>query len=97
MKITVRRTGGVAGLTATWQVRVEEQPDRDEWIRLVETLPWPERPAADGHKAGRPVEQAQPDRFIYVIRVSRRRITLPERQLDGAWRELVQRVRQAAV
>ncbi len=86
MKITVKRSGGFAGLTRTWQVRVEEQPDRDEWVQLVEALPWHPRPPA----------VPQPDRFIYLIRVSHRRIVLPERELDGPWRELVQRVREAA-
>lgn len=86
MKITVKRTGGFAGLTRIWQVVVDEQPDREEWMALVDSLPWRSRPQAP----------RQPDRFIYVIRVSRRRITFAEQQLEGPWRELVQRVREVA-
>jgi hypothetical protein len=51
---------------------------------LLATLPWDNRPRA----------APQPDRFVYVIRVSRRRITLPESRLEGAWRELVERVQK---
>lgn len=86
MKITVKRTGGVAGLTRTWQVLIDEQPDREDWLTLIDALPWWSRPPAS----------RQTDRFIYVIRVSRRRITLAEQQLEGPWRELVQRVREVA-
>ena len=86
MKITVKRTGGFAGLTRTWQIQVEEQPDREKWVQLVEALPWHSRPRS----------APQPDRFVYLIRVSHRRIVLPEQELDGPWRELVQRVRGAA-
>jgi len=85
MKITVTRSGGIAGLTREWVVRVEEQGDPDSWFRLVEQLSWQPR-----HRS--PV---QPDRFVYRIRVSRRRITLPEQDLTGPWRQLVDRVRDA--
>jgi hypothetical protein len=37
----------------------------------------------------------QPDRYVYEIRYSRRRVTLPEQQLTGVWKELVDRVREA--
>lgn len=53
---------------------------------LLSSLPWDARP-------GRPDGN---DRFVYVIRVSRRRITLPEQNLEGAWRELVDRVMSGA-
>jgi len=86
MKITVIRSGGFAGLTRTWVVRVEEQDDPDSWIGLVDELPW-----GDRHR-----QPPQPDRFVYRIRVSRRQIVLPEQQLEGPWRELVDRVRNAS-
>ena len=86
MKITVTRSGGIAGLTREWVVRVEEQGDPDSWFRLVEQLPWNER-----HRSA-----PQPDRYVYRIGVSRRRITLPEQELTGPWRQLVDRVRDAA-
>lgn len=86
MKVTVIRSGGFAGLRRTWVVDVEDQDDRDAWLGLIAELPWDDRRRV----------APQPDRFVYVIRVSRRRITLPEQQLDGPWRELVNRVREAA-
>ncbi len=86
MKISVVRSGGFAGLSRTWVVRVEEQDDRESWLALVQDLPWHDRRRHPAH----------PDRFSYRIRVSRRQITLPEQQLDGAWRELVDRVKGAA-
>lgn len=51
---------------------------------LLSELPWDSRPP----------RAPEPDRFVYVIRVSRRRITLPESRVDGAWRELVERVQK---
>ena len=86
MKVSVTRSGGFAGLSRTWSVVVDEQPDRDDWISLVSSLPW----------SSRPRERPQPDRYVYVIRCSRRRITLPEQKLEGPWRELVDRVKSAA-
>jgi hypothetical protein len=67
-------------------VVVDHRDDRDEWLRLVHELPWPDHPRV----------APQPDRFVYRIRVSRRQITLAEQQLAGPWRELVDRVRDAA-
>jgi len=88
MIVTVQRTGGFAGLTRSWQVDVEAEPDTDSWLVLIDGLPWSSTPStADG---------AQPDRFVWVIVVEAqpvREATLPEQQLTGPWRELVDRVR----
>jgi len=86
MKISVTRSGGIAGLSRTWTITVDDQPDRDDWMSLVATLPWNDRPRS----------APQPDRYVYLIRCSRRRISLPEQRLDGPWRELVERVRERA-
>lgn len=85
MKVSVTRSGGFAGLSRTWAVTVDEQPDADAWNNLLDQLPWNERATT----------APQPDRYVYEIRCSRRRVTLPEQQLTGPWRELVDRVRQA--
>lgn len=87
MKISVTRSGGFAGLSHTWSVIIDEQPDADEWMSLLSTLPWNDRPR----------QPPAPDRYTYVIRASRRRITLPERAVEGPWRDLVERVRDRAV
>ena len=85
MKITVVRSGGFAGISRTWQVQLVSSAEFDAWNDLLRELPWDERPQT----------APQPDRFVYRIRVSRRRITLPEQQVRGLWRELVTRVQNA--
>ncbi|MET0976929.1 MAG: protealysin inhibitor emfourin [Leifsonia sp.] len=108
MRVIVSRSGGIAGIRMSWQVRIEDQPDASDWFVLIRALPWDEvRPA--------PVS---PDRFLYRIRLEQpdaaaqkvgepapaleepdfpaeREATLAEQQLDGPWRELVDRVRAA--
>lgn len=86
MKISVTRTGGIAGLSRTWTITVDDQPDKDDWMSLIANLPWNDRQRAT----------PQPDRYVYLIRCSRRRIALPEQRLQGPWRELVERVRDRA-
>jgi hypothetical protein len=85
MKVSVTRSGGFAGLRRTWAVIVDEQPDRDAWDDLLGRVPW-----GEGTRS-----VPQPDRYVYEIRYSRRRVTLPEQQLTGVWKELVDRVREA--
>ena len=84
MDVIVSRSGGLAGLRLTWQVRVEEQPDPDDWYLLLEEIPWNQPPAVP----------PEPDRFVYRIRCPPREVTLAERQLVGPWRELVDRVQE---
>lgn len=86
MKITVVRSGGFAGISRTWQVSLVSAAELDAWDPLLRELPWNQRLPAP----------PAPDRFVYRIRVSRRRIILTEQQLDGPWRELVRRVQDAA-
>ena len=86
MRITVVRHGGFAGLSREWSVEVTDPDDLASWQSLIDQLPWSQRPTS----------APQPDRYIYRIRVSRRRITLPEQKVAGPWRELVDRVKTAA-
>jgi len=91
MIVTVQRTGGFAGLTRTWQVDVEAEPDTDAWLVLLDHVPWS---SAGSRGAG-----VQPDRFVYVISADtrpRRKARLPESEVTGPWRELVDRVQQTA-
>lgn len=85
MKVTVTRSGGMAGLTRRWEVLVDEQPDAATWIVLLDRLPWDDTPA------GPPL----PDRYVYRISCAPKEATLGEQQLTGAWQELVERVRAA--
>lgn len=82
MRVIVSRSGGFAGLSVTWQLDVDEQPDPDSWRDLIDRLPW-------AHVAS---SAPQPDRYSYRIRCAPHDATLAEQQLEGPWRELVDRV-----
>lgn len=84
MKIVVERSGGFAGVTRTWTARAVSTEERARWEPVVAACPWDAVPAASGRDPG-----AQPDRFVYRIRAGAHRATLPERELTGPWRELV--------
>lgn len=86
MDVEVVRSGGIAGLRLSWTVNVEDQPDPEEWVLLIERLPWGETPPAP----------AEPDRYTYKIRCASHEQTLAERQVTGPWRDLVERVRDVA-
>ncbi|NQX12935.1 hypothetical protein HQQ80_14980 [Microbacteriaceae bacterium VKM Ac-2855] len=86
MDVIVSRSGGFAGLRRTWTVELDQQPDESAWQSLIEQLPWSAAPAETS---------AKPDRFVYEIRVSTHHVRLSETQLDGPWRELVDRVKEA--
>jgi hypothetical protein len=91
MIVTVQRSGGFAGLTRTWQVDVDAEPDTESWLVLLELVPWAEAPA--------PTQPVQPDRFVWVISAGTtpaKKAKLPEQQLTGPWRELVDRVRETS-
>ena len=85
MKILVWRSGGLLGRRVEWDVVVDEQPDPEQWYLLIAELPWDERPAVI----------ATPDRYTYRIRCDPHEVVIPEQQLTGPWRELVDRVRDA--
>ncbi|WP_082462223.1 protealysin inhibitor emfourin [Agromyces sp. Leaf222] len=99
MDVFVARSGGLAGIRLTWHVRVDDQPDADDWFVLIEEIPWDDVPPAP----------AEPDRFTWDIRCEpadeqppaastttqkAAEVTLAERQLTGPWRQLVDRVRE---
>jgi hypothetical protein len=87
VKITVQRTGGIAGMERVWSVQAVTPDDRNQWQPLVEACPWDELPTPD---------TAQPDRFVYRIRAGERRATLLEQDLIGPWRILVETTRAAS-
>lgn len=85
VRVEVVRSGGFAGVRRTWCV---EADDADDWPDLVAACPW-----------GRvSMDAASRDRFVWRIdaRVEgrRRRATVPDRDLTGPWRALVDRVQQ---
>ncbi|MEO7124489.1 MAG: protealysin inhibitor emfourin [Lacisediminihabitans sp.] len=86
MKVSVVRSGGFAGTTKSWEVSIDDLGDRESWLALIDRLPWDDTP----------VERQKPDAFSYRIQCSTHRIVLPEHQLVGHWRELVERVQKAS-
>ncbi len=86
MKVSVVRSGGIAGLTRSWEVSIEGRDDQDSWLEIIDRLPWDENKR----------ERTTPDSYNYRIECSTHSITLPERELTGPWRELVDRVQQAS-
>lgn len=85
MIITVIRSGGFAGISRQWSVRVDEQPDEEQWRELIDRIPW------DGTAAA----PDEPDRYIYRVRCAPHEAVIPERRLEGPWRELVEKVQVA--
>ena len=83
--ITVVRSGGFAGLRAEWSVEVTAPQDAEQWWPIIEACPWSET-TGDGH----------PDGYVYDVRVADHEAVVPERELDGPWRDLVDAVRRHA-
>lgn len=82
MKITVRRSGGIAALTRIWTVEAVTTDEKRRWMPIVEACPWDD---PDARAAGN-----EPDRFMYAIRAGQRRATLPEKAVTGPWQVLVE-------
>jgi hypothetical protein len=105
LRITVARSGGVAGISPQWTVTASEEADVDSWLSLVESCPWDapdpaDAPSASGTGTGTGPIGGGVDRFVYTIRVflptaEERDARVPEKRLDGPWRDLVDRVKAA--
>ena len=85
--VTVVRTGGFAGLRQEWQAAIGDD-QKDEWMPLIQACPW-------GLRLTDPTSR---DRYTWRIEARgpslRRSATVPDAHLDGAWRALVDRVRE---
>lgn len=95
MKISVERTGGVAALTRVWTVKADTERAKNQWQPIVEACPWDAVPKTV-RAAAAEAEGSQPDRFIYAIRAGQRRAALPEQQVTGPWRVLIDSTRAAS-
>ncbi|WP_227496900.1 protealysin inhibitor emfourin [Planctomonas psychrotolerans] len=84
MRIVVSRSGGFSGLTRRWVVDTDG-PESSDWHLLVDACPWDEQ--VD--------DPPQPDRYFYIIVANAHEARLPEQQVEGPWRTLVDRVRSA--
>lgn len=88
MRVAVSRSGGLAGITRTWAVQLDDQPDlADELCRLVDDCPWNAPPAAPPPEPG-----PGADRFVYRLDAGELTATVHEPQLQGPWRRLADRV-----
>ena len=79
MRLVVVRSGGFAGMQRTWSTQVSSEEAQERWLPLLQDPP----ESADG----------EADRFTYEISVGPAAVTIPERQIKGRWRELVDRAR----
>jgi len=90
--VAVVRTGGIAGLRRRWRVE-PDAAQAPQWVALVERCPWDEQTDAA------PTSDAGADRFVWsihaVLHRQQRERVVPDTQLQGAWRELVDAVREA--
>ncbi len=93
------RSGGVAGITRRWSAQPGED-EASEWLSLIDRCPWDEtahldrRDSSGGASDRAPV----PDGFTWRIRAAcsdadAREAELFDDQVIGAWRELVDAVR----
>ncbi|WP_239065902.1 protealysin inhibitor emfourin [Microbacterium hibisci] len=87
VEVDVARTGGIAGITRRWSAQPPEA-EASEWISLIDRCPWDE-PAPS---------EPLPDGFVWLIRATwtdadPREAELPDREVVGAWRDLVDAVR----
>ncbi|MDR6867129.1 hypothetical protein J2Y69_001728 [Microbacterium resistens] len=107
--IIVTRSGGIAGIRREWRVE-PPQDGTERWAALVDLCPW-DAPAPTDREADRGAEHDTDrgverdtdhgaDRFVWRIdvRMPTRRCEreVPETQLNGPWRTLVDAVRDAA-
>lgn len=88
LSILVVRSGGFAGISQRWLVDAAASTDADEWRGYVDACPW----------GASSVDVTSRDRFVWRIEVRagrRKRVaSVPDRDLTGPWRELVDRVQE---
>lgn len=86
----VTRSGGIAGLRRQWRAEPAAD-DTSAWRTLIDQCPWDA--ATDRGRAPAPGA----DRFEWLIHAreddAEREARLGDHELDGAWRELVDAVR----
>lgn len=85
--VLVERTGGIAGLTRRWRAEARD-PEAKAWQELIDACPW-DAPARAMRGA---------DRFRWRVHAAAggtdREAEFGDAALDGAWRRLVDRVRE---
>ena len=94
VEVDVARTGGIAGVTRRWSAQPPEA-EASEWISLIDRCPWDDANGSRAPAARNPM----PDAFMWRIRATwsgtgPRQAELPDDEVIGAWRELVDAVRE---
>jgi hypothetical protein len=100
VEVDVARSGGVAGITRRWSAQPGED-EASEWLSLIDRCPWDETGhlgRGDDSPEGTSDRVPVPDGFTWRIRATcadaeAREAELLDDQLTGAWRELVEAVR----
>ena len=107
VEVDVARTGGIAGITRRWSAQPPEA-EAPQWITLIDRCPWSEAGTTTGeHEDDAPAapprparrrRDPMPDGFVWFIRATwsgadAREAELPDDEVVGAWRELVDAVR----
>jgi hypothetical protein len=84
--VVIVRSGGLAGMRRQWRAEPPAD-DAARWVELIDRCPWDE--------ASAPTRGA--DRYIWTIRARmagrERERDVPDGELSGPWRELVDAVR----
>ena len=98
VEVDVARTGGFAGITRRWTAQPPED-EASEWISLIDRCPWDETPAPQPAPPSSRPHAPVADGFVWWIRASwsgahTREAELPDDAVTGAWRELVDAVRE---
>ncbi|NUS43138.1 MAG: hypothetical protein HOQ24_05550 [Mycobacteriaceae bacterium] len=87
VRVTVARSGGVAGMSRTWTLDSADAPDPERFAALVAACPW--------HAAGTAAAfEADPDRFAYRITVDGHVVDVTEAEVGGPWRDLLDYLRR---
>lgn len=84
----VRRTGGFAGLVRDTEVDLEADPIGPPLRALLGNVDWPQA-TAEG-TSDSPTPSGSADRFSYVVRYGRRRVSLADNQLSPILHEVIQ-------
>ncbi|WP_426324335.1 hypothetical protein [Microbacterium sp. E-13] len=105
IEVEVARTGGIAGITRRWSAQPPEA-EASEWISLIDSCPWDEATASssddgagdDGSRQSLVAANPVPDGFMWWIRATwsgadPREARLPDDDVVGAWRRLIDAVR----
>ncbi|WP_318244776.1 protealysin inhibitor emfourin [Microbacterium pullorum] len=86
VRVTVVRTGGIAGLRRRWEACPDGEAAR-EWASLIDRCPWDDPPS----------DPSGADRFCWRVSAEagprRREAELPDADVQGPWRALIDAVR----